>query len=103
MQVSRFDWFMSGFSMACMLVVLAFVTVYFCNKAHYKNVDEEVTYYIKDAWRSDAKNIYMAQVHEMNAKAKVIMDSMTNNGFKVTHIGNTAFGGRPYKSVTFRK
>lgn len=79
------------------------ITCYFINKAHYKQYDEEIVYRIKDAWREDSENIYMGRVMLMNVKAKCAMDHFTNMGYKVEHIGNTAFGGIPFKEVTFTK
>lgn len=103
MEVSRTEWFFNGFFVAWFIVMLVCITGYFINKAHYKLYDEEVVYRIKDAWREDDNNVYMARVYEMNAKAKQIMDTMTNMDYQVKHIGNTAFGGIPFKQIIFTK
>lgn len=103
MEVSRIDWFFNGFCSAVMLALIIILTFYFFDKAHYKQYDEEVVYRVKDAWREDGSNVYMSRVNEMNAKAKQVMETFTNMGYRVSHIGNTAFGGIPFKEVTFTK
>lgn len=103
MEVSRTEWFMNGFCAAVFLALLICLAGYFYSKSQYKQYDEEVVYNVKDAWREDSENVYMTRVFDMNTKAKHIMETMTNMGYRVRHIGNTAFGGIPFKQITFTK